>query len=66
MHLYSKTSCFVELICNTITWLITVHLILQEAPAASQHCSILLLLRTGLPVADHCSRHQAVAAVHCG
>ncbi len=39
---------------------------MQEASAAEEHSSLLLLLRGGLPAACVCSRHQAAAGVDCG
>ena len=39
---------------------------MQEATAAEEHSSLLLLLCGGLPAAGVCSRHQAAAGVNCG
>lgn len=42
------------------------HPAMQEATAAEEHSSLLLLLCGGLPAACVCSRHQAVAGVDSG
>ena len=39
---------------------------MQEAPAAEEHSSLLLLLCGGLPAACVCSRYQAAAGVDSG